>query len=295
MDAQLIRKLWKRFCQKVPGYPKCKDRARDKAHSLRSSLRRPCLRMSSRAQSIMHAVLLGKKSAIKMIDSSDAFKQLWLGAGKVVPDPMPGRRCNIGFAPQRFESEARPLASIATMPERFLKTYLHWHRERPLWRWRRQDNGQTFGLGRWKSFAPHSCPGRCSECRFETYPNLWQVPAGVRKLVQKFGWLQLRFAFPLWKAWCSLASTEMRWLTGFLHVPVLGASLHPQVFEPNKGCWWRTLGAGVFSGQMGERWNAKLAGCSTCQCSNRISVLGKRPSLCDVQLGPALCGGSNMA
>lgn len=104
--------------------PECKDRSRDKAHSLRSCLRRPCLRMSPSAQSIMNAILLGKKSAVRLIDNSDGFKEMWLEASQKVPDPMPGRRCNMGFAPQRFESEARPLASIALLPERFLMTCL---------------------------------------------------------------------------------------------------------------------------------------------------------------------------
>lgn len=56
------------------GLPRCEDRVGDKAHSLRSCLRRPCVRMSPEAQSIMTALLHGKRSAIQLIHNSDAFR-----------------------------------------------------------------------------------------------------------------------------------------------------------------------------------------------------------------------------
>ena len=102
--------------------PQCHDRCRDKAHSLRSVLRRPCLRMSQEAQTIMSAVLLNKKSAVKLIDNSDSFREMWLESSSKVNCPLPGQRCGLGSAPQRFESEARPLANVAVMPDRFLNT-----------------------------------------------------------------------------------------------------------------------------------------------------------------------------
>ena len=76
----------------------------------------------SAAQSIMSAVLQHKSSAIKLIDNSDAFKALWERLAAEVDGPLTKSRCHLGFAAQRFESEARPLACKAVQPARFLST-----------------------------------------------------------------------------------------------------------------------------------------------------------------------------
>lgn len=112
----------KSMCGSPGDLPACRDRARDKAHSLRGCLRRPCTRMSPEAQSIMSAIFHGKRSAVKMIDCSDAFKEMWQEAGRQAECPLQSKRSNLGYAPQRFESEAKPMASVALMPARFLTT-----------------------------------------------------------------------------------------------------------------------------------------------------------------------------
>ena len=97
----------------------CSDLCRDKAHALRSVIRRPCLRMGAEAQSIMNAALHGHSSCIHLIDNSDAHRDWWEAAGQKVGSTLRGR-CSLGAARQRFESEARPLWNAAMLVDRFI-------------------------------------------------------------------------------------------------------------------------------------------------------------------------------
>ena len=102
--------------------PVCKDTARDGAHSLRSCLKRPSRRMGPQAQAKLDALVFGKESAIRMIDNSSVHKDTWQKNGRSVECPLGEQRSNFGIAPQRFDSEAKPLADVSFMTGRFLQT-----------------------------------------------------------------------------------------------------------------------------------------------------------------------------
>ena len=63
--------------------PQCKEVSRDKAHSLRSCLRRPCARMGPEAQAVFAALVDGPESAVRIIDNSDAHRDTWQRQGSL--------------------------------------------------------------------------------------------------------------------------------------------------------------------------------------------------------------------
>lgn len=101
--------------------PKLTETGRDKAHAARSSVTtRPLTVLSDSATSYSHMLVLGKGSAVRIIENSGVHKQIWADNAKVTGNTVQADA--IGYAKQRYDNADNPYTKICLQPGRFFKT-----------------------------------------------------------------------------------------------------------------------------------------------------------------------------